>query len=160
MLQRPLLRSPETHRPSLVLRPRITGGPPVRLSDAGYFWTQLGAGLRGRWRAFRFSPSQPGQCWRCKEPGATFESGVLIGVLENRVATNHFLGFREWAVGDANFFGRRDALGRLRPRRPAGRLRSLSLPIASRKAEGGALREQSFERASCNAYRDSPICCE
>src|SRR5580700_9676642 len=101
MLQRPLLRAPKS---VTSLRSRIAGGPPVRrallLGAAGALvFVDYGAHFD-----FAFPPG-PVLAMQLEEPGAAFKRRFLIGILENCVAADHFLGFRERAIGDANFSG-------------------------------------------------------
>ena len=53
---------------------------------------------------FAFPPG-PVLAMQLEEPGAAFKRRFLIGILENCVAADHFFGFRERAIGDANFSG-------------------------------------------------------
>ena len=53
---------------------------------------------------FAFPPG-PVLAMQLEEPGAAFKRRFLIGILENCVATDHFLGFRKRAIDDADFSG-------------------------------------------------------
>src|SRR5580692_4411744 len=103
MLQRPPLRAPKSYVAAITHR-RRTACEAVRrallLGAAGALvFVDYGAHFD-----FAFPPG-PVLAMQLEEPGAAFKRRFLIGILENCVAADHFLGFRERAIGDANFSG-------------------------------------------------------